>query len=370
LKASEKYLVEISFFSTSHGRVGCIVCHKGTPSPDKTVAHQELVRDPSDESTGGVCADCHAKTAKSFGKSLHYTLQGYKTLLEDRSQKGSTAEGGKLAVPFTKSCWTGCHTTCGQCHVSRPKTAKGGLYSNHKFAKDPPMDKACYGCHGIRNAGDYLGETGSPQDVHYKEKKMTCYDCHTSGNMHGVAGSPKNMYDKAAEMPRCESCHEKVLGKKSKIAAHKAHEENALACAVCHSSRYNNCYGCHLTPDGKGGFNSASERVADFKIGLNPIKTKERPYKYVVLRHIPTARDTLDPYEPGLLSNFDAIPTWKYSPVHNIRRITSQNKDCNDCHGVASLFLKESDLKPGDSEANKKVIVKEVPAEIKEEKKK
>jgi thiosulfate/3-mercaptopyruvate sulfurtransferase len=66
-------------------------------------------------------------------------------------------------------------------------------------------------------------------------------------------------------------------------------------------------------------------------------------------------------YGEGLLPDFDNVPTWKYAAVHNIQRQTPQNQDCNNCHGQSDLFLTEADVDAAELEANRGVIVPEVP---------
>ena len=60
--------------------------------------------------------------------------------------------------------------------------------------------------------------------------------------------------------------------------------------------------------------------------------------------------------------HFDALPTWKYATPHNIQRNTPQNQECNNCHGQTDLFLTADDVDPDELEANKDVIVTEIPA--------
>lgn len=366
MKASEKFLIDLKFLSSSHGRLGCIACHKGANSIDYKLAHKDLIRDPSDEPDGGICRKCHRNIAKKFSSSLHYTLQGFVAVLERRSEAGAARVGGKLYQTFRTGCWNGCHATCGQCHVSRAKTAKGGLYSNHKFLKRSSMDPGCYSCHGARNCGEYLGIIGFAPAAHFKKKKMTCMDCHPASNFHGTGKSSSEMYAFTA-LPQCENCHKNIYDRRSKIAAHKAHKKDVLACEVCHAGSNNNCYGCHVEFT-NGVYRSSSTTQIDFKIGSNPIRGKQRPYKYAVLRHIPIARDTFEKVAPNLLDNFDSMPTWKYSPTHNIQRITAQNETCNSCHGNKAIFLTADRLVPGDSEENRKVTVSKIPGLIKEEK--
>jgi thiosulfate/3-mercaptopyruvate sulfurtransferase len=99
----------------------------------------------------------------------------------------------------------------------------------------------------------------------------------------------------------------------------------------------------------------------DFKIGLNPRQSDERPWNYVLLRHAPVNQDIFANYGEDLLPDFDAEPTWKYTTPHNIQRITPQNTECNNCHGNPDLFLMEDDVRPEELEANQSVIVPEPP---------
>jgi thiosulfate/3-mercaptopyruvate sulfurtransferase len=98
-----------------------------------------------------------------------------------------------------------------------------------------------------------------------------------------------------------------------------------------------------------------------FKIGRNPLQSDDRPWEFVPVRHVPIDPDSFDYYGENLLPNFDALPTWKYATPHNIQRITPQNENCNACHGNAEFFLTAEDVEPDEIEANKNVIVEELP---------
>ena len=131
---------------------------------------------------------------------------------------------------------------------------------------------------------------------------------------------------------------------------------------MCHSVAYKNCYGCHVAIDEEGLPCRTSEpSQIDFQIGYNPLRSSERPYKYVVLRHVPTCLGTCDYYGAALLPDFNALPTWKYATPHNIQLNTPQNESCDACHGNIELFLTEDDVRPEEIEANKDVIVTDNP---------
>jgi hypothetical protein len=101
-----------------------------------------------------------------------------------------------------------------------------------------------------------------------------------------------------------------------------------------------------------------------FKIGRNPLQSEERPWEYVLLRHIPVTPDTFAFYGDELMPGFDNVPTWKYATPHNIQRVTPQNAACDNCHGNAEMFLTADDVDPAEQEANARVIVEEVPPTV------
>ena len=96
------------------------------------------------------------------------------------------------------------------------------------------------------------------------------------------------------------------------------------------------------------------------KIGLNPDKTKDRPYNFVTLRHPPAHPGLFDFYVKNGLSDFNALSTWKLTAPHNIQRKTPQNEKCNNCHGNTLLFLTKNDMEKWEIKANSGVIVPEI----------
>jgi len=161
------------FVKDIHGQVGCVICHGGdSTATDKLVAHQGLVTDPSEIT----CDSCHKDIACMNENSLHTTISGMKAALEARG--GDFSEGSLLSTAFDNHC-AQCHTSCGQCHVSRPAELGGGLVSEHEFRETPSMQYNCVACHGARVGDEYLGKnTGIPGDVHWTQAGMTCTDCH------------------------------------------------------------------------------------------------------------------------------------------------------------------------------------------------
>ena len=339
-----------------HGRYGCITCHGGMgDTEDKEAAHEGIVREPA---SAEACGDCHPDQVATEGSSLHSNLAGYGAVLAARSDPAKMAQ---LDVMMDNHCET-CHTTCGQCHVSRPTNLGGGLVAGHDFKGTPAMNLTCTGCHGSRIENEYKGKNeGVKADVHWVKGGMPCFDCHTADEMHGALGEFEHRYD-GPPTPGCqnEGCHPGV-GVDDDNMQHSEFHFEALSCQACHSTTYKNCFSCHVGLEDETAFFKTEPSVMAFKLGRNPLQSEDRPWKYVPVRHVPVDRDSFAYYGEDLLSNFDALPTWKYATPHNIQRITPQNETCNACHGNTELFLTAEDVDPDEIDANKDVIVEELP---------
>lgn len=353
----EKIYVKPDFLKTTHGQIPCEKCHGGNPAdPNWQTAHEGIVRDPTFPDPSGTCGECHKETVETAVKSLHYTLAPFeKTILK---RAGKCARADKLKNAMDRHCNT-CHSSCGQCHVSRPDYVDGGFLGGHMFKKNPPMDTTCASCHGGRVHGDFTGaEEDQEADVHYDSEEMECMDCHTGLEMHAAADGLDTRYQ-LKERPDCIDCHDDVVSDDPKTKAHAQHKDK-VACQVCHSQATKNCFSCHTGTDKKGlPYFKCEKSEFMFKIGLNNSKTKERPYEFVVLRHPPTNPQVFEFYSKCPLKEFTALPTWKTDTPHNILRKTPQNQKCNNCHGNKKLFLTAGDLKGWELEANKNVLVPE-----------
>lgn len=317
-------------------------------------AHLGIYVQPSSE---GICGYCHGDIEKTYSTALHYTTAGIAQGLQRLGYPNTFNNNASLEHVYKADC-AKCHTSCGECHVSRPRVMGGGVHTEHTFTRLPPMEDTCWGCHGARNAGEYMGNVGGINtipDVHFKAG-MHCADCHSKENFHGSGAIETSMWE-LDNTPSCYSCHQNVYSSSSSIEAHAVHNPDSMSCYVCHSLPVNNCTSCHVTADGK----SSSRSQMGFKIGLNPNPTEKHPYTYVALRHVPTTKGMLDAFEPDLLANFEEIPTYKMSPSHNIQRVTPQNRACNRCHGNARIFLQPSDLPADGSPANMRLVVPQIP---------
>ncbi|MBU0493340.1 MAG: hypothetical protein KKA73_26945 [Chloroflexi bacterium] len=358
LEVQDKMFVDqAAFRGTVHGEADCTLCHAGQgAATDKDIAHEGLVSDPSAD-PGAICGPCHPNVAQTAVSSLHYTFRGLDATFQAR---GDSTTQPMLQQANQELCGQ-CHVTCGQCHVARPTANQGGLLQGHVFVKQPPMEHTCQGCHGTRITEEYRGSNdGLGPDVHWSQAEMTCFDCHGTAEMHGDGQSYAGRYEGPTQ-PDCLMCHERVRPGQSGIEQHDVHGDK-LSCQVCHSVKYTNCFGCHGAQDAAGKLVFFDQRVSsEFKIGRNVETSRTRPWAYVVVRHPPVARDTYDAYAPGLLPNYDALPTWKYATPHNIHLKTPQNESCESCHEQAQWFLLEKDVDPDERRANQSVIVPQLP---------
>jgi hypothetical protein len=364
LEAWEKVLIDGQTFPTSvHGWIPCIDCHKGINAPDKETAHSGLVSDPS-ENALLACGRCHTDIARQQETSLHYTLRGYDSVLAARSAPEHHPALEEMQSYHCDSC----HSTCGQCHVSQPASVGGGLLSGHEFVSTPPMTRTCTACHGSRVGDEYLGKhEGLLADVHFRQGRMACVACHDAQAMHGgdqasdAGEAPAADRYSGPQSPACTQCHTLVGAPTDTVIHHTLHGDK-LACQVCHSVEYTSCDGCHVQRNEQGQpYFTVEDHSLTFLIGLNPLQGPERPYEYVLLRHVPIADTSFAYYGEGLLSSFNTLPTWKYATPHNIQRNTPQTAACDACHGNADIFLTADKIAPQELEANQSVIIHQIP---------
>ncbi len=329
LEVWEKAQVSDTFLAGLHGRSDCTVCHAGVgTATDKAQAHQGMVADPS-EGDAPACVDCHEGIVTDHAASIHGTQQGFLTSISRRT--GLAATSPALLSMFEADC-AKCHTSCGQCHISRPASVEGGLVWEHEVRRTPNPVKNCMACHGSRVADEFRGvnEDCDP-DVHYLNM-LNCIDCHDADEMHGDGTTPDTRYD-VTNGPMCQDagCHAS-LKKAPQNAYHSAVHMDSVACQVCHAGPYKNCYQCHV-----GDGLQIPSRI-DFRIGRNPIQSSQRPWEYVTLRHVPISPDSYLEY--GISTpNYADYPTWVYASPHSIQKNTPQTATCEACHEDPDLYL-------------------------------
>ncbi len=349
VKAWEKYFIpDLEAVGAVHNIVGCTACHGGTSdTDDKDQAHTGLLESAS-KVPEETCGTCHRGIFEGLdANNLHFNLGRDSAILMGR---GADFDNSNMAHAFENHCLD-CHADCGQCHVSQPAYAGGGLIAGHQFIGADSSTIACDGCHGDRVSLEYKGENKNvPGDVHWNQEGMTCVDCHPKDKIHGDSNNSCSNVD----------CHP-ATDEFASVEQHGIHG-NKVACQVCHSDEYKNCANCHVGTDSQGlPYHTLDPSWLDFKIGRNPNPGKDRPWNYQLVRHVPVNPNTFAAYGDNLLPNFDALPTWKGTAPHNIQKITPQNRACENCHENPEIFLMKEDVTPEELTANASVIVTEPP---------
>lgn len=371
MEADFAVLVNAAFFDTTHGKMACTDCHGGERfAANRKAAHLGMEPLPSADLAGSVCVPCHEGISAGFADSLHVTTKSISGM-DDAIVAGRSSDISKIKDGLKNNCST-CHVSgCGDCHVTRPQFNGGGFVQGHVFYKTPNSSLNCMGCHGSRIEKEFTGAGEMPgvelkPDVHWSPGGMQCVACHPKEWMHGEEDAPDRYSVKAA--PKCPDCHPA----NDAFAAIEMHSKHAaegskthLQCQVCHSQPYNNCWDCHvgLTKDGLPVYKTDRSEFG-FKIGRNYQKDSERPWDYIVVRHVPVFPGVFDFYSKDALDRFAALPTWKYATPHTIQRITPQLKrGCEGCHDNRKLFLTEDMFQdnPLEREANKDVIILDNP---------
>ncbi|MGD9897797.1 MAG: hypothetical protein AB7T22_01595 [Calditrichaceae bacterium] len=363
VEAWERVFVRAEFLTSTHGNLGCTACHKGNPEKfTKTDAHTDLVPYPSLSDAETYCGPCHSQQVSSFETSLHLTQEGYHQRFEVRSGGMDLRTDDAMVAGFTKDC-AKCHATCGECHISKPRSVNGGLVSGHTFRRTPSQSNNCTACHGSRVGEEYTGahsDKGIFMDVH-SSKGYDCMFCHDGHEMHGDGNPYDYRYIEDSQIiAKCEDCHADVATSNSYHNQHWSGSGSKLSCQTCHSQAYKNCNGCHVNGEGITG-----SSYLTFKIGKNYLKSATRPYDFTPVRHIPIVPDTYDNWGGSIsLANFTAEPTWKYATPHNIQRWTVMTDTTGGvscgrgtCHNVGTFlgnsdkyFLREDSLTIGVSD--------------------
>jgi|FLOH01.1.fsa_nt_gi hypothetical protein len=372
-----------------HSQISCAGCHGGYSSLDAAddtsayhAAHAGLIRDPSEVGEVG-CAGgmCHGDIVRRNATSMHSNLNGQKAHVALRNGYESFDEcPADIKDAFSEDC-SSCHSTCGQCHISRPTSAGGGFLeqqvgSSHKFIRTPDEANVCTSCHSSRIGDDWNGSlTGNQPDAH-NQHGYTCLDCH-SEDLHGDGSSDAEYSSRyqVSGLPQCVDCHQ---DDRDDNAFHLKHWPNSnasdgpdLACSVCHSQQYNNCNTCHAGEwmNEYKSDNTGDYRVySSFKVGRNPYYGEtahpNNNAAWVTVRHVPVAPETYASWGIDILPNYNAMETWKYTSPHNIQRWTSRTlvdaawaesdsqpytpDNCaNRCHMYGfynNLFLSDEDL--------------------------
>lgn len=362
----------------NHADIGCVTCHGGqepvvaasgsradlwlamAAAHEFTVEYNAaggvryekpavkgVVRDPSAAAEANCNGSgCHAPIVELNATSLHTQLWGEKHKVALRAGYGSWEECPQLLKDGFQGECANCHTTCGQCHVSRPNSVHGGFLDSHRFQRLPDQQNNCTACHGSRVGNDFTGaHEGNEPDIH-NELGFDCFFCHRE-NLHGDGRTDYTSRYQVEGQPRCTDCHRLEAGQN---LYHQYHWpaggalEEGLACTVCHSQPYTNCLNCHSGGVWNSGDPEGYAEFVDFRIGRNTGQWAGHPAdleEWVTVRHVPVVRDGLREWGWPVLQDWAVFETWEYTSPHNIRRFTPQTAvaAANPAYSMADCWM-------------------------------
>lgn len=328
-RAARLYVDPVKRAEDIHGAFECTVCHGGNPALDSTdacvgVAHP----DPSaPEFVQETCGACHQDISKRYLSSIHNTVNGIHTSLQDLLG----AEEG--TARFQETC-NKCHASCSDCHLSTPDR-RGLLWprvETHDFVQKPASD-VCWACHGA--AGDtFFGEPGNETEHGpsvMAQAGMVCTDCHTDRDVHGTG--TETLFVAEAPKPTCEQCHADPTYRWStdpeapaapqydaQTVAHAIHDEDALSCEACHTEWYPSCWHCHEA--------RADKTVYDVFLARSPTTGKIHPAAH----------------SPASGPDWGSVPAevggeWAIKSRHS----WGDAQTCEACHTNRDIWINEAD---------------------------
>ena len=312
-----------------HSTQGCTTCHGGVDgTADRTAAHAGMTAVPG----SSTCRACHDQVAALANASMHTTLEGYETILAGRGFDFTT--GGESRIRYDAQC-TKCHaaissseSACGQCHISVPVGAGGGLVAGHRMSRTPDTVNNCTACHGSRVRNEYFGENDAlykrnrqysaslvatdgfagatlQPDVH-RSNGLGCEACHPSSEMHGAGVAPAIDRYGITGRVQCETCHTDLAGSN---AFHTSGHLSTMACHLCHAQPYKNCFSCHTQMSPTAGAYFTSN-------GTDPTRAARRP---------PAAWSATTTYAAGAYVTYTDALEYRSLQASNLNKPPSAN---------------------------------------------
>ena len=266
---AERMYIELSQTESTHGRLGCVTCHQGTPdTEDIDAAHTGLVDDPSvyfEED----CLLCHRDLPDEYADDNllaphDQVVDGSAEDLTCGDCHGSVGHGydpvtGEVIISMM---------ACLDCHEERDLDVACEVCHVEMAAWSPDTD--CALCHVTVSYVESLEDTDLLAYAHAQEG-LDCLDCHELAVLEqvhegAVAGTPIRAL--RVENEFCFDCHvanehtsyEQVIGRTEdyiiedqEINPHDPHaglEQQQVECRYCHkmhkeSPLIGGCYACH-----------------------------------------------------------------------------------------------------------------------------
>lgn len=268
---AERLYIEPSLTESSHGRLGCVTCHEGTPdTEDIDEAHTGLVADASVYFQED-CLLCHRDLADEFPDD---GLLAPHDQVVDGSAENLTCSDCHGAVGHGYDPVSGeviiSGAACIDCHEERNLDVQCDVCHTDISAWSPDTD--CALCHMVPHV-ESLEDTNLLAYAHAQEG-LACLDCHNDleplEQVHEGAHPWEPIKARRFEMQFCFDCHmanehtsyEQVIGRTEdyiiedqEINPHDPHASveriEPIRCALCHqmhkeSPLVDGCYSsCH-----------------------------------------------------------------------------------------------------------------------------
>ncbi|GAB4365536.1 MAG: hypothetical protein Kow0042_04820 [Calditrichia bacterium] len=254
-----------------------------------------------------------------FDSSLHKTRAGKLFWYgADTSITGAPSPGFEslTGVPINHP-----NVACTSCHPGDNLDANGDPYpipypggdcvDCHATNSGWTVDEAqCYDCHGRQKTEKIALGYG---DVHRDASTpLKCWDCHTSGDMHGDGTRYNSMLEPGAIDVDCSDsgCHDNLPG------GHAANDPHGgkLHCTSCHARTVISCYNCHFESQVLHHIKRAKQPIHDFVILVNRTSDgKVHPASFQSLTYQGNSWVAMAPYA-----------------AHTITK--NEARVCTDCH--------------------------------------
>jgi len=269
---AQRLYIEPSLTESTHGRLGCVTCHEGTPdTEDMSAAHTGLVADPS-VSFQEDCLLCHRDLPNEYPDDNllaphDQVVQGLAENLTCSDCHGAVGHGDGLVSGGVVISMEACI----DCHEERNLDVGCEVCHTEMAAWSPDTD--CALCHAVPQV-ESLEDANLLAYAHAQEG-LACLDCHNDlealGQVHegAVPGAPVTPL--RVKMQSCFDCHvpnehtsyEQVIELTAdytiddqQINPHDPHVGvegmEPVECSRCHqmheeSPLINGCYSCHHT---------------------------------------------------------------------------------------------------------------------------
>ena len=207
--------------------VGIVILCAGCAEQPQETGKTDEVHD-ADSDTAEV--DTPEMKPMFYDTSLHATTGGMKKIYDEGFRHIAGKEYYEL------DCYD-CHATCDDCHA---KEVNGNRVYDTAVAKD---QMTCLKCH----AREGIITNMNVQDVH-SANNLTCMDCHTEKEVHGMGVEYDTMKNPDILETECEGCHYRGSDKASppsETSPHTIHGDR-IDCLACHVGTSISCYNCHF----------------------------------------------------------------------------------------------------------------------------